>query len=147
VVIVEAVERGHNNSRLRKFASTVAFRRAVVERHLADDFEGDLTRPGRPGIPRGAAWSNIKPGRGFGLKKQMLSDCDLRNLSKVDDGTGAWKADRIAAKEAIAIDSWFLQLFRDGGVAHELRWFLKLGRQNFEMKACHMTCAIIGVFR
>jgi hypothetical protein len=52
----------------------------------------------------------MKPGRGFGLKKQILSDCDLRNLSSVDDGAGALKVDRISANEAIAIESWLLLL-------------------------------------
>ena len=105
VLRVEVAERGHKNSRFRKFASTLAFRGTVVDRHLADGFEGDLATPGRSVTPRGAAWSNVKPGRGFGLKKQTLSDCDLRNLSRVDDGAGAWKAGRIASIEAIAIDS------------------------------------------
>jgi hypothetical protein len=104
---VEIAERGHKNSRFRKFASTVAFRAVVVEIHLADGFEGVLTMLGRTGMPRGAAWSSVKPGRGFGLKKQILSDCDLRNLSSVEDGAGVWKVVRIAANEAFAIDSWF----------------------------------------
>jgi len=41
----------------------------------------------------------------LGLKKQIFSDCDLRNLSSVDDGTGGCRVDRIAAGEAIAINS------------------------------------------
>jgi len=65
---------------------------------------------GRTGMPRGAAWSNVKPGRGFGLKKQILSDCDLRNLSSVEDGAGTWKVDRIAADKLFAIESWLLLL-------------------------------------
>jgi hypothetical protein len=45
----------------------------------------------------------MKPGRGLGLKKQILSDCNLRNLSSVEDGAGVDRVDRIAAR-AIAID-------------------------------------------
>ena len=55
----------------------------------------------RRGGPRGAAWSKMNPGRGLGLKKQMSSDCDFRNLRRVDDGAGVCRADRIAAAEAI----------------------------------------------
>jgi hypothetical protein len=47
----------------------------------------------------------VKPGRGLGLKKEIFSDCDLRNLRSVDDGTGGCRAGRIAAGEAIAINS------------------------------------------
>jgi len=111
-------ERGHKKSRFSKLASTVAFRGALVDKHLADGFEGDLVMLGRTWMPRGAAWSNMKPGRGFGLKKQILSDCDLRNLSNVDDGAGAWKVGRIAASEAVAIDSWFLLILHGRRCAH-----------------------------
>jgi hypothetical protein len=48
-------ERGHKNSRFRKFASIVAFRGIAVDRHLADDFEGALAMRGRTWRPRGAA--------------------------------------------------------------------------------------------
>ena len=47
----------------------------------------------------------MKPGRGLGLKKEIFSDCDLRNLRSVDDGTGGCRVGRIAAGEAIVINS------------------------------------------
>jgi hypothetical protein len=55
VLRVEVAERGHKHSRLRKFASTVAFRGTVVDRHLAGDFEGYLAMRGRSWRSRGAA--------------------------------------------------------------------------------------------
>jgi hypothetical protein len=67
----------------------------------------------RRGGPRGAAWSNVKPGRGLGLKKQIPSDCDFRNFRRVDDGAGVCRADRIAAKRTIAIDNWQLLLLNE----------------------------------
>ena len=85
---MEVAERGQRKSRFSKFASTIAFRGARVDKHLADGFEKGLVTRGLIWIPRGAAWSNMKPGRGLGLKKQILSDCDLRNLSSVGDGAG-----------------------------------------------------------
>ena len=93
--------RGQIKSRLRNPASTVARRAAVVDKHLADVFEGNFPMLDRRGGPRGAAWSKMNPGRGLGLKKQMSSDCDFRNLRRVDDGAGVCRADRIAAAEAI----------------------------------------------
>jgi hypothetical protein len=36
---VEGAERCHTKSRFKKLASTIAFRGAVVDRHLADDFK------------------------------------------------------------------------------------------------------------
>ena len=47
----------------------------------------------------------MKPGRGLGLKKEIFSDCDLRNFRSVDDGTGGCRVGRIAAGEAIVINS------------------------------------------
>jgi hypothetical protein len=67
-------ERGHRNSRGRKLASTIAFRGAEVDRHLADlailedGFEGEAIC----GCSRIPAWSK-KRNRKFGLKKQILS--------------------------------------------------------------------------
>jgi len=48
----------------------------------------------------------MKAPRGLGLKKQMLSDCDFKNLSRVDDGTRGdfrGRTERIAAGEAVAL--------------------------------------------
>tara|TARA_R110002060_G_scaffold35686_4_gene46562 strand:- start:895 stop:1224 length:330 start_codon:yes stop_codon:yes gene_type:complete len=92
-----AADLGHRKSKFRNEASTVARRGEEVDNRLA--LEGDFTllhvRNGSARA-RGAAWSNEKPGRGLGLKKQMLSDCDLRNFRSVDEGAGACR-DRIAA--------------------------------------------------
>ena len=74
----------------------------------------------RRGGPRGAAWSNMKPGRGLGLKKQ-ISDCDFRNLRRDDDGAGVCRADRIAAEEAIPIVNWQQLLLHGREDAVELR--------------------------
>jgi hypothetical protein len=44
---VEVAERGHRNSRFKKFALTVAFCGVVVDRHLACGFGGVLATRGR----------------------------------------------------------------------------------------------------
>ena len=52
---LEVAERGHKNSRFRKFASIVAFRGVAVDRYLVDGFEGAFDMRGRNWRPRGAA--------------------------------------------------------------------------------------------
>jgi hypothetical protein len=71
----------------------------------------------------------VKPGRGLGLKKEIFSDCDLRNLRSVEDGTGGCRAGRIAAGEAIAINS-YREIISSRVVVMcfcEVEIFLKLG--------------------
>ena len=95
--------RGQRKSRFRNPASMVAFPTAAVDNLLVEDLDAvrPMCDPGRG--PRGAAWSNMKPGRGFGLKKQMLSDCNLRNLRRADDGTELCKVGRIAATRSLVV--------------------------------------------
>jgi hypothetical protein len=88
--------RGHKKSRLRKPASRVVGFDIVVDTHLWGEAICNELGLREGGETRGAAWSNMKP-RGLALKKQSPSDCDLRNLSRVEDGVGACKLDRMAA--------------------------------------------------
>lgn len=122
---------GQRNSRFKNPASTVARRGEDVDSRLA--FEGDFTLPHVRGCgtrARGAAWSNVKPGRGLGLKKQMLSDCDLRNLRRLDEGAGACR-DRIAARECV---DWNLKRRIPSSVVERGDWdILKLW--NFEVES------------
>lgn len=92
------IGRGHRKSKFRNPASMVAFPGAAVERPLVVWFTTVFAMCDCDSGPRGAAWSNVKPGRGFVLKKQMLSDCTFRNSRSADDGTGMCKVGRIAAK-------------------------------------------------
>jgi hypothetical protein len=96
---VKGAERGQRRSTFRKPASIVVCCGFAVDKHLREP----LPARNRTWGPCGAAWSNMKPYRGLGLKKQMPSDCNLRNLRRFDDGTGFCKADRIAAEKAITI--------------------------------------------
>lgn len=125
-------DRGQRKSRFRNPASTVARWGLVVDKFLADSLDEDFATESRNRGPRGAAWSNMNPGRGFGLKKQTLSDCDLRNLSNVDDGAGTCNADRIAAREVIAIDNY--DATRSSVTEWIFLWiyiYSKLGHRNF----------------
>ena len=95
---VTAAERGKRKSRCPKPASTVAHFGLVVDK----DLEGTLGARDPIRDPvwlwfRGAAWSKMKPGRVFWLKKQIPSDCDFRKRNNVDDGTGLCREERIAA--------------------------------------------------
>lgn len=98
---LEVDDRGRRKSG-RRLASTVTRRGAVVERDLV--LGDDLIARGVKWVPRGAAWPNMKPGLGLGLKKQ-ISDCDLRNLRRLGDGTGVCRAGLIAARNPAMISS------------------------------------------
>lgn len=100
---LDTAERGQRKSKFRNPASTVAFLGAVVDRPLAVDFEIVLTMRDRDWGARGVAWSNAKPGLGLGLKKQILSDCNLRNLRRVNEGTGLCRVVCIAVTKALPI--------------------------------------------
>jgi hypothetical protein len=99
----EGPARGQRKSKFTNPASTVACRAAVVDSLLAVDLDALLPMCDRDWSPRGAACSNMEAGPGFGLKKQTLSDCSLRNLRRADDGTRLCKVGRIAATRNIAI--------------------------------------------
>lgn len=88
-------------SRGKNPASSVAHRTEVVAKRLAEEFAVYGTAPFRMWCKRRAAWSKMKPGRGLALKKQILSDCDFRNLRSVDEGTGVLSLDRIVRRSAI----------------------------------------------
>lgn len=75
----------------------------MLENDFAETLGGSLATGKCKFEVRTTAWSKTKPGLGFGLKKQMPSDCDLRNLSKVDDGAGACSVARIATGEAATV--------------------------------------------
>jgi hypothetical protein len=100
---MQAAERGNRKSRLTNPASSIRGGSAVLDGSLA--FGRALALLECRCEPRGAAWSNVKVAAwGLALKKHTLSDCDLRNLSRADEGAvgGRGKAERIAAVVAIA---------------------------------------------
>jgi hypothetical protein len=93
---------GQRKSRFRNPASIVACP-ATVDNLLEDELKVVIPIRDRDRDSRGAACSKKNPGRGFGLKKQMLSDCNLRNLRRADDGTGLCKVGRMAATRSLVI--------------------------------------------
>lgn len=139
-----AADRGRRKSRFKSPDSRVApceACRALVDR--LRDFGTLLALEFRSCGPRGAAWSNIKPGRGFGLKKQTLSVCDLRNFKRDEEGTGGCKASRIAAERTVSSVVQISKFCTFMGVELPLIPSIKvseLGRQNFtSRKMNHMT--------
>ena len=90
-------ERGNKKSRFRNPASTVALRGTVVDIDLVADCRKSDPTEFRNCEARGAAWSKMNPGLGLVLKKDILSDCDLRKLRTVGEGAGTCNKDRIAA--------------------------------------------------
>lgn len=99
----EIADWGKRKSRAGNPASRVACRGTVVDIVLEAPMEALL--PAGAGVCtcvlRGAAWSNVNPGRGFGLKKQTLSDWDFRNLRSVDEGAWTFGVARITVEAMI----------------------------------------------
>jgi hypothetical protein len=94
--VAEVAALGHKKSKLRKPASRVVGFNAVVDKHLGGEaIRCELSLGDSEGT-RGAAWSKMMP-LGLEVKKKSPSDCDLRNLSRVEDGAGTCKLDRMAA--------------------------------------------------
>ena len=94
----EIADCGKRKSRAGNPASRVAFRGTVVDIDLVVATDDRLPGGGCSCAARGAAWSNVNPGRGLGLKKQTLSDCDFRNFRSVDEGACTIGVARIAVK-------------------------------------------------
>lgn len=96
---------GQRKSRFKNPASMVAPPLATVDKPRVADLDAALLIFDRGGGPLGATWSNVKPGLGFALKKQMLSDCNLRNLRRASEGTRLCKVGRIAVTRDLVIVS------------------------------------------
>lgn len=96
------IERGNRKSRFPNPASRIRGVSDLIDKSLS--LGRYLVRREGTCVPRGAAWPNVKPALGLELKKQILSDCDLRNLSRADEGAigGRGTVERIAAEKAIA---------------------------------------------
>ena len=104
---VSCFERGQKGSRLKKEDSSVAGRRCVVL-SLLIGVKGPLRLAPLllSWLYRGAWSSKQKPGRGFDVKKHAASDCDLKNLRRVDEGAGTFKVTEVLISQSSSEESY-----------------------------------------